>query len=102
MEETPAVANLLLEHSVVCGEGIQGSITRPPEQVLGLSGRESRRSVKCQLCQGRLGRLFAVEDGFAIVDGWPPEALTIRSMADEVLAGNVLPVMIERRVKCLG
>ena len=42
-----------------------------------------------------------MEDGNAVIHRWSPEAVVGGSVADDVLAGNVLVVVVERGIECL-
>jgi len=83
----------------VVGECLQGSVAATTEEVGGFGGGEPGGPPEGEVFECGFGVFLAVEDGVAVIDGGPPEAVVGTAAADDVFAGDVFAVVVQRGVE---
>ena len=60
---------------------------------------KSGLAAECEMLEGSFGCFLAVEDGDAVIHLRSPEMVMCRAMADDMLAGDVVSVVVQRGVE---
>ncbi|WP_343161599.1 hypothetical protein [Natrialba sp. INN-245] len=75
------------------------TVAATTEKIVGFGWRESGWTPECEVFERRFGVFFAVEDGDVVIHLRSPETVMSSAVANNVFAGNVSAVVIQRGVE---